>query len=61
MGSQLVTCEVGWLVAFSYPQGVKDYKEELSLGDTKRNVLYFSQSKYSRSGLLGYIWNWGKP
>ena len=30
--------------------------KEWSLGDTKRNVLFFSQSKYRQTGLLGYIY-----
>ena len=33
--------------------GSQRQKQEWFLGGTKRNVLYFSQSKYSRTGLLG--------
>ena len=31
------------------------WESKWSLGDPKKNILYFSGAKYSRTGLLGYI------
>ena len=44
----------GTVIGGTVTLGVKDYKQNgLMNGDRKRNMLYFSGAKYSRTGLLG--------